>query len=112
MKKTIQMTLVLSLVLMSTVYAMQFNKNKVLKKSSEYNEVIIKQKNKISLNKASVSSLKQLKGIGSKRAKDIIAFRNSQGSFQKIDDLALVKGFNKKFIQRLIKKNEAYEILV
>jgi competence protein ComEA len=101
-----------SLMLASTVYAMHFNKNIIEKKALGQGEVMSRQENKIYLNKATVESLKQLKGIGSKRAKDIVTFRNAHGLFQTIDDLVLVKGFNKKFIQRLIKKNESYEILV
>lgn len=112
MKKIMHVTFVFSLLLASTVYAMHFNKNIVEKKVSGQGEVMDRQKNKIYLNKATVESLKQLKGIGSKRAKDIVTFRNSHGLFQAIDDLILVKGVNKKFIKRLIKKNESYEILL
>ena len=107
-----QMAFVFSLMLVNTVYAIHFNKNKIVKKTSTQDKIVIKQKNKIDLNKATVKSLQQLKGIGVKRAKDIITFRNSHGFFQKIDDLALIKGFNKKFIKRLIKKNDTYEIVV
>jgi len=41
---------------------------------------------------------KTLKGIGLKKAKAIVAYREKNGKFKKIDDLAKVKGIGKKTI--------------
>jgi len=41
---------------------------------------------------------KSLKGIGIKKAKDIVSYREKHGKFKTIDDLAKVKGIGKKTI--------------
>lgn len=46
----------------------------------------------ININTAGQEELMKLPGIGESRAKDIIAFRNENGAFQKIEDIMLVKG--------------------
>lgn len=46
----------------------------------------------ININTAGPEELVKLPGIGESRAKDIIAFRNEHGAFQKIEDIMLVKG--------------------
>lgn len=42
----------------------------------------------------------ELKGIGLKRAKAILAYRNEHGSFNSIDDLVKVKGITKKIVDQ------------
>ena len=51
---------------------------------------------KIDLNKATLTELTQLKGIGEKYAERIIAYREKNGKFQKIEDLMKVKGIGQK----------------
>lgn len=56
---------------------------------------------KIDLNKADLSQLTgSFKGVGKKRAQAIIDYRNKQGEFKSIDDLAKIKGFGKKFVEK------------
>lgn len=47
---------------------------------------------------------KALKGIGIKKAKAIVAYREKNGKFKTVDDLAKVKGIGKKTIA-MNKKN-------
>jgi len=51
---------------------------------------------KINLNKATVTELTQLKGIGQKYAERIVEFREKNGPFTKTEDLMNVKGISLK----------------
>ena len=51
---------------------------------------------KLDLNKATVQELVQLKGIGSKYAERIVEYRESNGKFDKIEDIMNVKGIGQK----------------
>lgn len=60
-----------------------------------------KENKKVNLNKASVGELKQVKGLGAKRAQDIIDHRESNGKFKSVDELKKVSGIGAKTIEKL-----------
>lgn len=58
---------------------------------------------KISINKASVSKLAELPGIGNAYAERIVSYREQNGDFTKKSDLTKVKGIGKKKYQKISK---------
>lgn len=56
---------------------------------------------KINLNTATTTDLQKLTGIGEKKAEQIIAYREQNGSFKKIEDLMQVSGIGEKTFETL-----------
>lgn len=63
------------------------------------------EQNSVNINTADAATLTDLKGIGPKKAQNIIAYRNEHGAFKSVDDLAQVKGIGEKSLARLVKNN-------
>ena len=55
----------------------------------------------IDLNRASVSELQKLPGIGPAIARRIAAFRSEHGPFRRIEDLTAVRGIGPKSVERI-----------
>lgn len=55
----------------------------------------------VDLNKAGQAELESVKGIGPKKAKSILEYREKNGPFKSIDDLAKVKGFGKASVDKV-----------
>jgi len=60
----------------------------------------------ININKADAVTLQKMKGLGPKKAKSIVAYREANGNFKSVDDLAKVKGIGEKSLKRIESKNE------
>ena len=65
----------------------------------------------VDINKANLSDLSTLKGIGPKKAQAIIAYRETNGPFKSLDDLTHIKGIGKKSITRLQTNNPGRIVL-
>lgn len=61
-------------------------------KGNNTGTVKITKNSKININKASISELKQITGIGESTANKIIDYRDNVGKFKKIEDIKKVKG--------------------
>jgi len=55
----------------------------------------------VDLNAATPAELDALKGVGSAKAKAIIDYRDKNGPFKSVDELAKVKGFGAKTVDKL-----------
>lgn len=60
-----------------------------------------KQSKLVNLNQANEKTLRSVKGISRARARAIVKYREINGPFQTVDDLAKVKGFNKMKSKKL-----------
>lgn len=57
---------------------------------------------KINLNRASLTELQTITGIGAKRAQDIIDYRESIGGFKALEDLKNVSGIGDKTFDKIV----------
>ena len=72
-------------------------------KTSSKTAFAIENGSKISLNSADLNQLKQLNGVGEKKAQAIIDYRRQSGGFKHIEDIQKVKGIG----PALFEKNKA-----
>jgi len=68
-------------------------------KATKSNETVVSMQ-KININKADAKTLTTLKGIGKDRAVKIIEYRETNGHFEKIEDIMKVKGIGKKIFEQ------------
>ncbi|OGL44226.1 MAG: hypothetical protein A2161_03225 [Candidatus Schekmanbacteria bacterium RBG_13_48_7] len=72
--------------------------------SSDHMNAATKVEGKLNINTATVSEFVLLPGIGPNKAATIIAYREENGPFEKIEDMINVKGIGRRTLQKL----EAY----
>lgn len=58
----------------------------------------------ININTADLDTLSSLPGVGPKKAASIIAYRELNGNFQSVEELANVKGIGKRMLEKLVDK--------
>lgn len=56
--------------------------------------------NPVNINTASAEMLAALNGVGDKKAADIVAYRTTNGKFNKVEDLLNVKGIGEKTLEK------------
>jgi len=55
----------------------------------------------VNINTADAQTLsKNIKGVGLKKAQDIVAYREKNGKFKKVEDLIKVKGIGTKLLEK------------
>lgn len=60
-----------------------------------------KENEQININKATAKELLSLKGIGSKKANDIIVYREENGPYKEIEEIMQVKGIGNKMFEKI-----------
>ena len=55
----------------------------------------------VNINKADVSTLDSLPGIGAAKATAIVEYRKEHGNFKSVDDLRKVKGIGSKLMEKI-----------
>lgn len=60
----------------------------------------------VDINTATAEDLMRLKGIGKKRAQAVLADREQNGKFNRIEDLSRVKGLSEKHVSRIMSQNQ------
>ena len=120
MRKITKNIFIASLLLIVSSFCISvFASDHVMRSTSEHHKVQSSPKQKIikshvkpqeklstvNLNIADEKALTSLKGIGNKKAKVIVAYRNEHGLFESIAELSKVKGISDKFIARLLENN-------
>lgn len=56
--------------------------------------------NTVNINTATIETLTELKGVGPKLAREIVAWREANGDFVAIDQLLEIKGIGPKFLDK------------
>lgn len=90
---------ILSSILITLLLAFSFSQSAVAKSASVKQSA--EQMTSVNLNKAGAKEIaKTLKGIGIKKAKAIVEYREKHGDFQSVEELASVKGIGVAIIAK------------
>jgi comEA protein len=95
MKKAIMVLVALATLGVSVVSAPAFAEEAASNKAANSSEL------RVNLNTATAEELTELPGIGEKVAARIVAYRKSNGDFQKVEEVMNVKGIGEKTFTKL-----------
>jgi len=101
--KQIIISLLMTMALFST--ASQVYATRVYHQKGRATSAKVTKLSAVNINKADVKTLSTLKGLGPKKARAIVAYREEHGRFKSVEDLNQVKGIGKGIIARLEKNN-------
>ncbi|MGO2981983.1 MAG: helix-hairpin-helix domain-containing protein [Pseudolactococcus laudensis] len=68
---------------------------------NEQGKAVTTTSDKVNINTADIAQLQTLKGIGAKKAQDILDYREQNGPFKTPEELGKVSGFGEKTIEKL-----------
>ncbi|WP_347862709.1 helix-hairpin-helix domain-containing protein [Salimicrobium sp. PL1-032A] len=69
--------------------------------NSEEGTSVIEQSDKVRINQAALEEITSINGIGPSKAEAIIAYREENGNFKKIEDLLEVSGIGEKTLENM-----------
>lgn len=96
--KTIQtLKYVLASALVSVLFALPVSADQTVTEQGQVEQV---QAGMIDINNANEAQLAQLAKVGSKKAQEIIRYREANGPFKNVDELAKVKGIGEKTVEQ------------
>ena len=101
MKKLV-LSLGLCFLSINSVYSLSFSNHPFEKKTTIKKEI----SKKININEDSKKTLSRLKGVGNKRAKQILEYKKSNGEFHSDKDFLKINTINKKTLQKIISENK------
>ncbi len=90
-KRNIHIALAAAFIMVPVV----FNAAQAAVTKSKTESATVAQTGKVSINKADVKALMQVKGMSAYKAHAIVAYRNKNGEFKNTDELNKVKGFKR-----------------
>jgi competence protein ComEA len=100
MNKNIVIAALTALSLLASAPAMAKSEHSHHKRAEASQTQGQEQSSKVDINTATASELAGLKGIGVKRAADILAYREANGPFKSIEGLSKVKGVSEKIVDK------------
>ncbi|WP_283786964.1 ComEA family DNA-binding protein [Bermanella sp. WJH001] len=96
--KTIQtLKYVLASALVSVLFALPVSADQTVTEQGQVEQV---QTGMIDINNANEAQLAQLVKVGPKKAQEIIRYREANGPFKSVDELAKVKGIGEKTVEQ------------
>lgn len=96
--KTIQtLKYVLASALVSVLFALPVSADQTVTEQGQVEQV---QAGMIDINNANEAQLAQLAKVGPKKAQEIIRYREANGPFKNVDELAKVKGIGEKTVEQ------------
>jgi competence ComEA-like helix-hairpin-helix protein len=100
MTKRELIVLIVIIVILTTLTVVNYIRRENAKKS--YVILVEEAALQISINSAQIEEFEELLGIGPELAQRIVAYRNTHGQFEKLEDLKRVKGIGNKLYNNVL----------